>query len=118
MLTAASACTIEDCVDFICASACLTVTSAFSSSTLLISCRAASSLRARQLGLGVGDARPSAARGWRSALVRFAFAVSTCVSRMDGIEPRDDLALLHDRVEVGVELLDDAGDLRADRDGR
>ena len=34
------------------------------------------------------------------------------------IEPRDDLALLDDRVEVGVELLDRPGHLRADLYGR
>ena len=34
-----------------------------------------------------------------------------------GVEPGDDLPLLHDRVEVGVELLDDARHLGADRDG-
>ncbi len=34
------------------------------------------------------------------------------------VEPRDDLALLHEVVEVGVEVLDDAADLRAHLHGR
>ena len=34
------------------------------------------------------------------------------------VEPRDHLPLLHDRVEVGVEILNDAADLRAHLDGR
>ena len=102
--------------DRICAFAELTVTSAVSSSVRGSNCFSNRTFARSSFCSASASATLRRSRS-ASALVTLARCCSICVCTSVGSIRAMTCPFLHDVVEVGVQLLDDAADLRADLDG-